>query len=86
MSAHLDAAKRALCDASGLETTDPRYQDLLVIAQVQARVAAADALTRLADHFTSSDRPTARTTPCTTCAGTDVPWRHDDGCPMLEPF
>lgn len=52
MSAHLDAAKRALADASGLATTDPCYQDLLVIARVQAEVAVADALTRLADRWT----------------------------------
>lgn len=49
MSDHLDKAKAALADASGLDTTDPRYQDLLTIAHVQGTLATAEALTRLAD-------------------------------------
>lgn len=49
MSPHLEAAKRALSDASGKDAASTAYQDLLVIAAVQARVATAEALERLAD-------------------------------------
>jgi hypothetical protein len=47
---HLSKAKAALTAASTLNSgTDPiRYSDLLLIAHVQAEVAAAEALERIA--------------------------------------
>lgn len=50
MSAHLDKAKMALTEARDLTPgVDGHYDELLIIARIQAEVAQADALERLAD-------------------------------------
>lgn len=51
MSEHLDKAKGALEDARELDPESPVYGDLLVIARVQAELATADALERIADRL-----------------------------------
>ena len=57
MSEHLDKAKAALLAASemdvelGSATLPHAYKDLLVLARVQAEVAQADALTRIAEQL-----------------------------------
>lgn len=48
MSEHLDKAKGALAEAAKLGPDDVTYHDLLKIASVQAAVAQADALERIA--------------------------------------
>lgn len=49
MSEHLDKARQALVDARRWEPGDLVYQDLLTIARVQAEIAQASALERIAD-------------------------------------
>lgn len=51
MNGHLEKAQGALAHAADLEADDPMREELLVIAKVQAEVASAEALTRLADAF-----------------------------------
>lgn len=51
LNGHLEKAKGALTCASSLDPTDPKYGDMLRIATVQAQVAQAAALERLADHL-----------------------------------
>jgi hypothetical protein len=48
MNEHLMKAKAALADARDLDILDPQYTELLICARVQAEVAQADALERIA--------------------------------------
>ena len=51
MSEHLEKARGALTQASTLAREDPLYVDLLDVARVQAAVAQAAALERIADRL-----------------------------------
>lgn len=51
MSDSLDKAKGAIDAARELKPDDPQYVDLLTIARVQAEIAQAEALERLADRL-----------------------------------
>lgn len=46
---HLAKAKAALADAKDVTDNEKYYHRLLDVAQVQANMAAAEALTRIAD-------------------------------------
>lgn len=50
-ASHLDRARGALARARELDPGDVQYQDLLVIAQVQAQIAQAAALEKIADEL-----------------------------------
>lgn len=51
LNGHLEKAKAALDAAKVLDTTDPKYRDLLRVAEVQAQVASAAALESIATHL-----------------------------------
>jgi hypothetical protein len=53
MSEHLEKSKDALTQAGKHDTTDPVYRNLLHIAEVQAQVAQACALERIANRLES---------------------------------